>query len=118
VADNLDFRNVAMIVATIALLGVGQLLFKSAAASIVPGDLRSWLSIPMFAALAVYAVATIAWVVVLSRVPLSAAFPFYGLSFLIVPLLSTLFLGERLRWSTLVGGAIILVGVIVSSRAR
>lgn len=117
-AHDLDPRNVAMIVATIALLGFGQVLFKYAATTIHPGDLRSWISLPLAAALVVYGAATIAWLAVLARVPLSTAFPFYGLAFLLVPLLSAWLLGERLRWSTLVGGLIILVGIYVSSRQR
>lgn len=117
-AHELDIRNVALIVATIALLGFGQVLFKYAAASVEPGELRSWLSVPLVAALTIYALATVAWLYVLARVPLSLAFPFYGLAFLFVPLLSAWLLGERLRWSTLAGGAIILIGIIVSSRQR
>ncbi len=115
---DLDARNVAMIVATIALLGFGQVLFKYAATTLQPGDLRSWLSLPLAAALLVYGAATIAWLLVLARVPLSTAFPFYGLAFLFVPILSAWLLGERLRWSTLVGGLIIIAGILVSSRQR
>lgn len=109
-------KTVAMIVATIALLGVGQVLFKYAATSIDFGDARSYFSLPLMAALVVYGVATIAWLAVLARVPLSIAFPFYGLAFLLVPLLSVWILGERFRWSTIIGGLIIIVGIIVSSR--
>jgi drug/metabolite transporter (DMT)-like permease len=115
---DLGIKTVAMIVATIALLGFGQVLFKYAATSIEFGNLRSYFSLPLVCALVVYAVATIAWLGVLARVPLSVAFPFYGLAFLLVPLLSVWILGERFRWSTLVGGAIIIVGIIISSRQR
>lgn len=111
-------KTVVMIVATIALLGFGQVLFKYAATSIEFGNFRSYLSMPLACALIVYAAATVAWLAVLARVPLSTAFPFYGLAFLLVPLLSVWILGERFRWSTIVGGAIIIVGIVISSRRQ
>ncbi|MGH8083060.1 MAG: EamA family transporter [Lysobacter sp.] len=112
----LNLTTIAMIIGTIAMLAAGQVLFKYAAASLDFGNLRSLVSWPLFAALSVYALATLAWLAVLARVPLSTAFPFYGLGFLIVPLLSVLILGEKFRYSILVGGVIIMIGVIVSTR--
>lgn len=112
----LNLPTVTLIIGTIAMLAVGQVLFKYAASSLTFSDFGSFLSLPLFVALAVYALATLAWLAVLARVPLSVAFPFYGLGFILVPLLSALILGEKLRFSTVVGGLIIMVGIIVSSR--
>lgn len=112
----LNATTIAMIVGTIAMLAAGQVLFKYAAGSLDFANLRSLVSLPLFAALCVYALATLAWLAVLARVPLSEAFPFYGLGFLLVPMLSVLILGEKFRYSTLVGGSIIIVGIIVSTR--
>lgn len=112
----LNATTLAMILGTIAMLAAGQVLFKYAAGSLDLGNLRSLLSWPLIAALSVYALATLAWLAVLARVPLSTAFPFYGLGFLLVPLLSVLILGEKFRYSTLVGGAIIMVGIVISTR--
>ena len=112
----LNLTTVAMILGTIAMLAAGQVLFKFAAGSLDFSKPRSLLSWPLFAALAVYGLATLAWLAVLARVPLSLAFPFYGLAFLLVPMLSVLILGEKLRYSTLLGGAIIMIGVVVSAR--
>ncbi|MGO4222705.1 EamA family transporter [Lysobacter sp. TAF61] len=114
--NGLNFVTLAMIIATIAMLASGQVLFKYAAASIDFGNIRSYFSLPLLVALALYGIATIAWLAVLARVPLSVAFPFYGLGFLLVPLLSVLVLGERLRYSSLLGGLIILIGIAISSR--
>jgi drug/metabolite transporter (DMT)-like permease len=110
----LNPATLLLIVGTIALLAVGQVLFKYAATTLQPADWHSWLSLPLLGALAVYGVATVAWLAVLTRVPLSVAFPFYGLGFVLVPLLSVLLLGEGFRWSTLAGGAIIAIGIVVS----
>lgn len=107
--------NLLLILSTIALLSLGQVLFKSASSQLVVQQPMSWLSLPLLAALSVYAVATVLWLVVLSRVPLSFAFPFYGLAFLLVPLLAALLLGEVLRWQVLVGGAVILCGIAITA---
>ncbi|HOC12164.1 EamA family transporter [Thermomonas sp.] len=107
--------NVALIVGTILLLSLGQVLFKAASAQIVVSQPASWVSLPLLAALVVYGLATGLWLVVLSRVPLSFAFAFYGLAFLLVPLLAALFLREPLRWQVLVGGIVILCGIAITS---
>jgi drug/metabolite transporter (DMT)-like permease len=105
----------------VALLAVGQMLFKSAA-----GQWRvdgwSWSSVstlfsPSFvAAMALYAGVTILWLAVLRVVPLSIAFPIFALSFIFVPVLAHFVWGEPLTLRTLLGGAIIVIGVIISVR--
>lgn len=105
----------------VLLIAVGQLLFKAAAGQ-WKIDGWSWatvagfLSPVMLTALAVYGFATLLWVYVLRTVPLSAAYALFSLAFLIVPLLSWFVLGERIGANTLIGGAIIVVGVIVAVR--
>lgn len=113
---SLNLTTVTMIVGTIAMLAAGQVLFKYAATSLNFSDPRTFLSLPLVTAFAVYTVATFAWLAVLTRVPLSVAFPFYGLGFIFVPLLSVLILGEKFRISTLLGGGIILAGIVISSK--
>ena len=81
--------NVLMILGTIVLLSLGQVLFKSASTQLVVQQPMSWLSLPLLGALVIYAIATLLWLLVLTRVPLSFAFPFYGLAFLLVPVLAT-----------------------------
>ena len=107
--------NVLMILGTIVLLSLGQVLFKSASSQLVVQQPMSWLSLPLLGALVIYAIATLLWLLVLSRVPLSFAFPFYGLAFLLVPVLAALVLGEALRWQVLVGGAVILCGIAITA---
>ena len=66
--------------------------------------------------LACYAISAVVWLVVLSKLDLSLAYPLLALNFVLVPLLGWLLLGEQipsLRW---VGVAIIFVGVTVISR--
>ena len=111
-----DLTTMTLLLATIAVLAGGQVLFKLSANGLQLGDPRTFLSFPLVAALGIYGVATLMWLVVLTRLPLSVAFPFYGLTFLLVPLLAWLFLGEPLRIQTLVGGVVIIIGVAICAK--
>lgn len=104
-----------LILGTVGLLSFGQVLFKHASVNVSLLDPRTFMSPVLIGAIAIYGVATLAWLAVLARVPLSLAFPFYGLGFVLVPLFAHLFLNEPLRWQVLVGGMIILLGVSVTS---
>jgi drug/metabolite transporter (DMT)-like permease len=114
-------RSFLLTLACVALIAVGQLLFKSAAGQWrIEGwswsTLRGFLSPVMLVALFIYAAATLLWVFVLRTVPLSTAYAVFSLAFLIVPLLARVFLGETLSANTLVGGAVIVAGVIIAVR--
>lgn len=115
IAHYMTAANVLLILGTIFMLSLGQVLFKTASTHLDMSQPGTWLTLPLFAALTLYGVATVTWLVVLSRVPLSFAFPFYGLSFLLVPLVAALFLKEPLRWQTLVGGMVILGGIAITA---
>lgn len=114
-ATSIDSATLLLIIGTIVLLALGQVLFKYASAGVVFTQPLTLLSAPLFAALAVYGIATFAWLAVLARVPLSLAFPFYGLAFLLVPLFAWVLLREPLRPQVFVGGVIILIGVAITS---
>lgn len=106
---------IALILGTIVLLALGQVLFKFAAVGIQFSQPRTLFSLSLIIALTVYGIATVAWLAVLARVPLSLAFPFYGLTFLLVPLLAWMILKEPIRPQVLWGGLLIMMGVVVSS---
>lgn len=66
-----------------------------------------------------FGISALFWLVVLSRVPLSVAYPFAGLSYIVIVVLDQFILNEHvpgLRW---VGAAIVAVGIAligISSR--
>lgn len=114
-------RAIVLTLLCVLLIAGGQLLFKVAAgqwrADAFGWDsVRSFFSMRMVAALVIYAAATVLWVYVLRTVPLSAAYPFFSLAFLIVPVLAYVLLGEPLRIQTLLGGLLIVAGIVVASR--
>ena len=102
---------------TVAVLGmaVGQLLFKLAARSFAGADsiIQGLLSPVLIMALILYAGVTVVWVWQLSLVDLSRAYPFMALSFVFVPLLSALMLGETVGIYYWLGISLIVAGVLV-----
>jgi undecaprenyl phosphate-alpha-L-ara4N flippase subunit ArnE len=70
----------------------------------------------MIAALVLYGFATLLWVYVLRTVPLSSAYAMFSLAFVVVPVVAHFVLGEPLSVNALVGGAIIVVGVVIAVR--
>lgn len=100
-------------------ISLGQILFKKAASAITDATqwqhwvFNGWL----VAALVLYGITTLVWIWVLRHAPLHLAYPFMALAFLIVPCLGWLFLGEALRWPTLAGGLLILLGIALAARA-
>jgi undecaprenyl phosphate-alpha-L-ara4N flippase subunit ArnE len=105
-----------------ASLGCGQLLFKSAAEQLVVGQglerlSRSFVSLPMLCALAMYGAATVAWVYLLRGMPLSRAYPFIAMAFALVPLMSHIVFGDKLDARYLLGLSLILVGMYLTATA-
>ncbi len=105
------------------ILGAGQLLFK-AAADRAPA-LTRWADIPglvtqplLWLALALYGFATLLWIYLLQRVPLSEAYPFAALAFVLVPLGAAALFGERLSSAHFVGSALIVAGICVIGLAQ
>jgi len=112
---NLGAGMILLILAVVGMLSAGQVLFKYSAGSLDFARPATFLSLPLLSALVMYGVATFSWLLVLSRVPLNVAFPFYGLVFLLVPLLSWGILKEPLSMSTMVGSLVIAAGVVITA---
>jgi drug/metabolite transporter (DMT)-like permease len=60
--------------------------------------------------------AALCWMLAISKLELSHAYPFVSLSFVLVLFLSALFFGEPLSWGKILGVALIVAGVVVSAR--
>jgi multidrug transporter EmrE-like cation transporter len=68
---------------------------------------RLWLGLSLFG------VSSLFWMVVLSRIPLSVAYPFVGVSYILIVLLSSIVLHEHvpgLRW---VGVLVVAAGITI-----
>jgi drug/metabolite transporter (DMT)-like permease len=105
------------------VLGGGQLLFKIAAGRLVLGQgtaalAQSFLNLPMLAALALYAAATVLWVYLLHGLPLSRAYPFVALAFAVVPVLSWLVFRDALGPRYVIGLGLMLAGLYLVATGR
>jgi drug/metabolite transporter (DMT)-like permease len=59
--------------------------------------------------------AALAWLVTVSRSPLSFAYPFMGLSLILVLLFSSLVFGETVPWNRWAGVGVVCLGLAVAS---
>ena len=104
-----------LLLGTPVLVSLGQVLFKCVGLRWSAG--RGFLALlldPYFVlAMAVYAAATLSWIVVLRIVPLGLAYAFTALGFVVVPLFSTLLFGEELGWRYVIGLGLVISGLIV-----
>lgn len=116
---NLALSNLAGLAVFTTVLAVGQLLFKKAGLSIRGLDLAEGLlslaRLPAFyAAIALYALSTLLWVWLLSRVTLMQAYPWVAAGVIIVPLLSAMVFGERVNPTYWLGTLLIVAGILVT----
>ena len=111
--------NAASLAVVNLLLAAGQLLFKQVGLSIrgqpvtgVPVALLS--SMAFYLAIGIYAGATLLWIWLLSRVPLTRAYPWSALAVAIVPLMAIILYGETVRPLFWVGITLIAAGIVVT----
>jgi drug/metabolite transporter (DMT)-like permease len=71
----------------------------------------------VIAGLAVYAASTIFWLLALSRVDLSFAYPFASMSYIVMLIASWQLFSENISVMRLLGSAVVMVGVLLISRS-
>lgn len=101
------------------LLALGQLLFKKVGLELRgqplgDGLLRVFATPAFYAAIALYGAATLLWIWILSRVPLSRAYPYVALGVVLVPLASMFVFGERVHLTFWLGAALIVAGIVIT----
>jgi multidrug transporter EmrE-like cation transporter len=101
------------------LLASGQLLFKRAAQTITGLPLSRMaatlaVSGPLWTALLLYGGSTLLWIWILSRIPLSQAYPWVALGSIIVPLAARLLFGEIVKPVFWLGALMIAAGIVVT----
>lgn len=68
-------------------------------------------------ALFCYVISVVVWILALSRVPVSIAFPMLSMAYVVNAVAAYYLLGEDLSVTKLVGMGVIIIGVIIISRA-
>jgi multidrug transporter EmrE-like cation transporter len=59
--------------------------------------------------------AALSWMVAVSKLELSRAYPFVGLSFALVLVLSSVFFGESLTVAKVVGTGVLIAGIVIGA---
>ncbi|KAB8179316.1 EamA family transporter [Lysobacter maris] len=115
-----------MVVATVLLTTYGQLVIKwqvTSGTSAPPAFAAKWPPVAALllkpwiisALLAAFA-ASLCWMLAMSRLELSRAYPFMALNFILVSYLAVPFFGEAMTGPKVAGLALIIIGLIVSSQ--
>ena len=121
-------QSALLLFAVLALTVYGQLVIKARAllyaakASATIGKLHyltaMFTDVWVLSALAAAVVAAGCWMLAVSRLEVGYAYPFMALSFVFVPIGSSLFFGEPLPIMRMIGIAFIVAGVTISAMAR
>lgn len=117
----------SLVLTGVLLNAAAQLLLKAGAtrvgefaftlANVLPIGTRLALSPHILAGLACYAVSVVVWILALSRVPVSVAYPMLSIGYIVNALAAWALFGESLGAQKLVGIGFIVVGVFLVARS-
>ena len=113
--------NLLLVLSAVALAATGQLMLKhgmqlatarahsSHGSLVIAAATTPWVLL----GLVVFAVSAVAWLGALSRVPLSVAYPFNALGYIVILGASVLVLHERANVLTWAGSLLVVSGLII-----
>jgi multidrug transporter EmrE-like cation transporter len=106
-------REKIIIYICVLIMVLGQVIFKQVALNYNrAGSLLSWSVLGLGSVgIVLYGLSTLLWIVVLQTVPISKAYPFFALGFVLIPLAGVLFFGESIFISQYVGITLIIAGI-------
>ncbi len=117
----------SLVLAGVLLNAAAQLLLKAGTnrigefafslENLVPVGARVATSPPILAGLACYAVSVVVWIMALSRVPVSVAYPMLSIGYVVNALAAWALFGESLAAQKLVGIGFIVIGVFLVARS-
>lgn len=91
--------------------------FEFSMENILPIGLKLATEWHIVTALFCYALSVVVWILALSRVPVSIAFPMLSMAYVVNAVAAWYLLGEPFNATKLVGMGVIILGVIIISRA-
>ncbi|MHB2015373.1 MAG: DMT family transporter [Candidatus Xenobia bacterium] len=111
----MELRSFAILLVSIVLGSIGQYFFKrgmeGGAVELGASTLLLFLRPMVMAGLFCYAMATLTYLVVLSKEPLSVVYPLISISYIVVALEGKLLFKERVDWMSWGGMLVICFGV-------
>lgn len=122
------FKTAGVAVVSVCLATIGQFLLKAGMDKVGPisaDRIRKPVELALTVArtpqvvvgLGVFVVSAVFWLVVLSRLPLSTAYPFAGLTYLLTALIARFGLHENVPGMRWVGILLIVGGILVVGRS-
>lgn len=99
------------------LLNAGAQLLLKAGTNAEPLGLRLAIEPHILAGLACYVVSVVVWVVALSKVPVSMAYPMLSIGYVVNAIAAYYLLGEAVSPMRLAGIGVIIVGVFIVARS-
>ncbi len=116
-----------LIIAGVVLNAIAQLLLKAGTNAVGHFEFQSQNLLPVGMQLALqpyilggvacYAVSLVIWIMALSRVPVSIAYPMLSIGYLINALVAWHWLGEALTTQKMLGISFIIVGVVLITKS-
>ncbi|MDB5712832.1 MAG: hypothetical protein JWO15_229 [Sphingomonadales bacterium] len=121
----MTLRLFFLILASVSLSALAQLALKiganaaaQARSSGVGGEVGGLIQSPMvIVGLGLYGVGACLWLFVLGRAPLSLAYPFVGIGFILTTLAGALVLNENVSMTRIAGTLMIAIGCVVVARS-
>lgn len=118
--EHLTLSAFLMICVFVSVISVGQVFIKKGLGGrvLLAGSplntlcniLRVIFSPLTIIGLALYVAGTLVWILVLSQVPLSVAFPMLSMSYFLVVILSATVLKEHVNWRLAIAGLLLISG--------
>lgn len=91
--------------------------FSFSLANLIPIGLKIMMSIPIITGLCAYVVSVVVWLLVLSRVPVSYAYPMLSIGYIVNAIAAYYLLGEAMSVLRITGIFVIIAGVYMVSQA-
>ena len=112
----LSLPILSLLIATPIMIAIGQVLFKVTSQRLVASESKFYTVFfdpIMICALAIYGFATLLWIYVLKTVQLSYAYSFMAMTFVLVPILAAIWLGDTITLRYAGGTVCIIAGLLI-----
>jgi multidrug transporter EmrE-like cation transporter len=123
----LNLTSFSLILIGVLLNAAAQLLLKSGVTrvgefqfsidNVIPMGFKLLTQLPIIGGLACYGISVVVWIMALSRVPVSVAYPMLSIGYIVNAFAAYWLFGESLNAQKLIGIGVIVVGVYLVARS-
>ncbi len=123
----MNLVSFSLILTGVLLNAAAQLLLKAGVTRVgefqftidnaVPMGFKLLTQLPIIAGLACYGISVVVWIMALSRVPVSVAYPMLSIGYIVNAFAAYWLFGESLNAQKLIGIGVIVVGVYLVARS-